>query len=600
MPPDAAVRPDAAFVLPDAALVPPDAAMPPDASTRPDAAFVPPDAATPPPPDAGTGTLLFSDSFTRSVSSGLGSGWQTIAGAWRVASNTAQSASSPLDAARVISPSCADCESSVDVTSNGATVGVLVRSSASGLDRYQLVLLPSGQLQIQRVVAGVATTLGSASSGLIRLDVAARLGLSASGAGPVNLVASVDGVPRLSAMDTTGSALRSAGSAGMGTDTANVAFDNFELWSLAPSSIGQPDAGVLADAGSPPGLDAGAPAGSLAGVTVTYTNTSYELMAVDSTGAAYAVPFASPSAVYASPDGRSWTYRGSAPGGGSFRVMAALADGTLLADTSRGGGTYLARSTDGGAHWAEVLALGDFRMLTPHSVAEVGGEVFLLEYQSFTTADTPIRLWASRDSGQTWSVRFTFTGHRHGHGLAADPAHSALWAYLGDTTAQCGTFRSLDGGRSWTLMLSGQEGDIVDATVLGDGSLLFGQDISYLPNLPHVARLTWSGAYSELVQLSGPSYSIHALRGGGFVAGAAREPGADIYPPSEVSAHLYLSADGVQWVDVLRYRRIDANQNARIDVYWELRTGELVLRMENVDGAGTGGRGYQLLRPERR
>ena len=120
------------------------------------------------------------------------------------------------------------------------------------------------------------------------------------------------------------------------------------------------------------------------------------------------------------------------------------------------------------------------------------------------------------------------------------------------------------------------------------------------PDLPHGGRLTWDGTYTELSPLSGPSYSIHAPSGSGFVVGAAREPGADIYPADEVSAHLYLSADGVRWADVLQYRRLNANENARLDVYWELPSGELVLRLENVEAAGPAGRGYQLLRPVRR
>jgi hypothetical protein len=167
---------------------------------------------------------------------------------------------------------------------------------------------------------------------------------------------------------------------------------------------------------------------------------------------------------------------------------------------------------------------------------------------------------------------------------------------FGDTTPQCGVYRSTDDGRSWTRLLGGQQGDVVDAIVTPDG-LLFGQDISYLPDLPHIATLSSEGAYQELAGLTGPSYSSHQIGSGGFVVGATREPGGDIYPAGEVSAHVYGSADGAHWEDLLQFRRVSDGENVRADVYWELPTGELVLQLEDAQGFGPGGKGYQLLVP---
>ncbi|MDC0712923.1 sialidase family protein [Stigmatella sp. ncwal1] len=334
------------------------------------------------------------------------------------------------------------------------------------------------------------------------------------------------------------------------------------------------------------------------GLEIVHTNTSHRMLAVAPSGTAYALKLDdSSSRLYASTDGaRTWNFKARHPLGGSFRIMSALADGTLLANTSRDGLHSLSRSADGGTTWSEVLALGNFRMLTPHSIAELDGTVYFLEYQSVTGQDTPIRLYASDDRGLTWQVRQTFTGHRHGHGLTADPARHALWAFFGDTTRQSGTFRSADAGHSWVRLLGGQEGCVVDAVPLGDGSLLFGQDISYLPQRPHIAQLSPDGTYAALVQLTGPAYSTYALKRGGFVAGIAREPGGDIYPPSEVSAHVWGSLDGVDWQDLRSYPRLDPNANVRADVYFELPSGLLVLQFENAQGFGPGGMGYQLVR----
>jgi hypothetical protein len=335
------------------------------------------------------------------------------------------------------------------------------------------------------------------------------------------------------------------------------------------------------------------------GVEVVHTNTTHRFLAVAPSGTAYALKSGEQESwLYESTDGaRTWRFKARHAGGNAFRVMAALSDGVLLANTSRNGSQYLSRSGDGGASWQEVLPLGNYRMLTPHSIAELDGTVYLLEYQAFTSSNTPIRLYASLDRGKTWQVRRTFTGHRHGHGLAVDAVRHALWAFFGDTPSQAGTFRSTDAGNTWQLILGGQKGLIVDGTVLADGSLLFGQDIVYLPERPRIVQLTPGGIYTGLYALPGPSYSTHAVRGGGFVVGAAREPGGDIYPPGEVSAHVVGSLDGVTWEELLSYPRLDANENVRADVYFELPSGLLVLQLENAQGFGPGGRGYQLLRP---
>ena len=84
-------------------------------------------------------------------------------------------------------------------------------------------------------------------------------------------------------------------------------------------------------------------------------------------------------------------------------------------------------------------------------------------------------------------------------------------------------------------------------------------------------------------------------------APGSREPGGDIYPPGEESTYLFASADGEAWTQALKYRRLSSADNARIDVYWALPSGELVLEMHNVvQGDPATGKGYQLLRPVRR
>jgi len=321
-------------------------------------------------------------------------------------------------------------------------------------------------------------------------------------------------------------------------------------------------------------------------------------MAVDPSGRAYGVNLnSSSSEVWTTVDGRSWSKRGVAAGG--LWMMTSLSDGTLIADLTESSGHVLSRSTDHGATWTDVLSAGQYRMLTPHSVAELAGAVYFIEYQVFTTSSTPIRLWKSTDRGATWNVQFTFQGHRHGHGLMPDPEHNALFAFFGDFDDQSGLYRSTDGGASWSLIKGGtQAGDIVDGVVLSDGSFLCGQDISFhgsTPDTPQIAHLALNGVETDYFQLPSASYSTHAIANGGYVVGTTHEEGADVEAPGWNRGALFGSGDGVHWRKLFEVPQATAGDDVRADVYWELSTGELVFSVRNAAGFGPGGRGYMLL-----
>jgi len=363
-------------------------------------------------------------------------------------------------------------------------------------------------------------------------------------------------------------------------------------------------AAVRPDAGSPPLTDGGTGATSFQG-EIAYTETGYDLLAVDSAGTAFGVNLNGSSAeLWSGNDGRTWQKRGSIANGATFWNLAPLADGILLADVVNGKGHAVARSMDRGATWTEVLATGAYRSLSPHSFAELDGAVYFLEYQVFTAASTTIRLWTSSDRGATWAVQHTFEGHRHGHGMVPDPARHALWAFFGDTDPQSGTYRSTDGGASWTAIVAGsQDGDLVDAALLPDGSLLCGQDISYrgsTPDRPQIARIAPDGTVTHLLTLPSASYSTHAVRSGGYLVGTTYELDNDVSPAGWTRGSLWGSVDGLSWEKLLEVPQLDPKEDVRTDVYWELATGEQVVSVRNAAGFGAGGRGYMLLRLTRR
>jgi hypothetical protein len=328
---------------------------------------------------------------------------------------------------------------------------------------------------------------------------------------------------------------------------------------------------------------------------VTYRDDAREIMAVDPQGTVYAVQATHGSSrLFASKDNaRTWTPRGEHPGDYGFFKMTALQDGTLLANVTSPEGYALSRSTDHGATWRVVLPLGRFKMLQPHNIRELHGTVFFLEYQTFTDS-SPINLWVSQDQGATWRVRHVFEGRRHGHGLVADPVQGVLWAMMGDLKG--GLLRSEDEGMTWQPVLDGPPGVAVDAVVTPRG-LLFGTDNLYTPPLPAVQRVGSEDTMVHLGALPGPSYSVLEVPGGGFVMGTTRETGGDVYAPGDVSAHVLYSAEGDTWREFQAYPRAAEDDYARADVYWKLRSGELVLELSNTQELGR--RGFLLLKAVR-
>jgi len=145
-----------------------------------------------PPPPPPTGQLFFDD-FKRTT--GLGPNWRVISGAW-LTSTRAESNAHPSNQAAVQNLSCADCSVSAQVVNFAAAVAELDLRQQPSNDRYDVALLANGTLQIGRHNGSSITVLGSASSGIADLSNWATIALSATGANPVQLVASVADRPR--------------------------------------------------------------------------------------------------------------------------------------------------------------------------------------------------------------------------------------------------------------------------------------------------------------------------------------------------------------------------------------------------------------------
>ncbi|MFL5319322.1 MAG: sialidase family protein [Myxococcaceae bacterium] len=185
------------------------------------------------------GTLLFSDDFARTDTTGVGANWTIQSGLWRTA-NFTQSDLDGEDLAHPKSVICADCRVQARAVGFGVpTTALYLRESTSGSDRYELALTGSGMLQLQRIRSGVATVLTQATSGAALNDWA-TLSLSASGSNPVVLRGYVNGALKLQFSDSATDRLTASGYAGLHTGRAGVAFDDFRIYALQSTSTSSP------------------------------------------------------------------------------------------------------------------------------------------------------------------------------------------------------------------------------------------------------------------------------------------------------------------------------------------------------------------------
>ncbi|MBJ6763394.1 exo-alpha-sialidase [Myxococcaceae bacterium JPH2] len=372
------------------------------------------------------------------------------------------------------------------------------------------------------------------------------------------------------------------------------------------SSTGSEDGGTGSDGGTSTDGGTSSDGGTDGGTSIPYLETvfsdvAHEPLGVDGEGTVYAVSLSeNRSHLFASTDGgRTFTARGQGRGGAAFWVMTALEDGTLLAQVSRADTYLLQRSTDRGRTWTDVLPLGRYHAASPHSFAVLGSTLFFLEYQTFSPTSVPVRLWASLDQGATWTVRATFEDRRMGVALFADPTRNVLWASFGNSRAHSAVMRSTDGGRTWSLVLSGYAATGAAGAVMDNGALLFGQATLFEPEHPKLLRLFANGRVDALLTLPGPASSLEPLPGGGWVLSTSRDDSGDVQPPEDGRVHVFTSRDGTTWHEALSFERASDAEPALMDVWGELPSGELLVRAQNVQGFGSGGKGFQVLRVRR-
>ena len=190
-------------------------------------------------------------------------------------------------------------------------------------------------------------------------------------------------------------------------------------------------------------------AGPAVAVEVVVDNPSYSILAVDSTGMTYGLSVANENEIWRSADhGVTWSKVLTLPTNQHVKAISALASGTVLAHVDTGAMTLL-RSADQGTTWTSVLSLPTtpvfYTTLTPHSITDGGGYVWLGTYNTGQTPPYSNYLYRSADDGATWSIVNTTSTHRHIHGVRYHAASGKLYVFFGDSDGD-GIWVSSDNG----------------------------------------------------------------------------------------------------------------------------------------------------------
>ena len=150
-----------------------------------------------------------------------------------------------------------------------------------------------------------------------------------------------------------------------------------------------------------------------------------------------------------------------------------------------------------------------------HITAVPGGAVYWGEYFDNPNRDE-VHIYASADSGATWSVAYTFPkgAIRHIHNIVHDPWANCLWFLTGDYGDECRILRAScdlkpsNGLNKIESVLQGNQQARAVALIVGEDGLCFSSDTPLEQNF--IYHLNRQGKLSQLAAIS--SSSIYGCR----------------------------------------------------------------------------------------
>lgn len=179
------------------------------------------------------------------------------------------------------------------------------------------------------------------------------------------------------------------------------------------------------------------------------------------------------------------------------------------------------------------------------------GTIYYGEY-CYNPERKPMRIFQSKDNGDTWSVAYSFGDGEinHIHGIFNDPYTGRLWVATGDDDKACIFGYTEDGFKSFVKQYEGTQQYRVCVPLFMEKEIIFATDSQYEQNyIRSINRETGEVTNIQSIQGSG----IYGVQNGHLMMVSTT------VEPSKVnldrSSHLWYSFDGHHWKEMASYKK---------------------------------------------
>lgn len=180
------------------------------------------------------------------------------------------------------------------------------------------------------------------------------------------------------------------------------------------------------------------------------------------------------------------------------------------------------------------------------------GTIYYGEY-CFNPVQKPMRIFQSKDNGDTWTVAYEFKQGEinHIHGIFNDPYTDRIWVATGDEDSACIFGYTEDGFKTFVKEYSGSQQYRVCVPMFTPNEIIYATDTHYEKNYIRSINRE-SGEVRDLQSIQGSGIYAVQLYDGKMLVSTTVEP--SIVNKDQWS-HLWYSEDGHQWKEIDRYKK---------------------------------------------
>lgn len=179
------------------------------------------------------------------------------------------------------------------------------------------------------------------------------------------------------------------------------------------------------------------------------------------------------------------------------------------------------------------------------------GSIYYGEY-CFNPQRHPMRIFCSKDNGNTWNVAYTFGAGEinHIHGVFNDPYTGRLWVATGDDDEACIFGYTEDGFKTFVKEYTGSQQYRVCVPLFTPDEIVFATDSQYEQNvIRSIDRKTGEVKDFQKIQGSG----IYAAQNGKLMMVSTTVEPSSVN--TDQSSHLWYSWDGHNWKELISFKK---------------------------------------------